>query len=644
VSRLPELPDRYNVPGARQPERSTTRIPALDGLRGVAIAGVVAFHTGILRGGFLGVDLFFVLSGFLIAGILLREHDALGTTSLANFWTRRARRLVPAVLALIAAAQIWAHARAPAADLPVLNGQSVAALAYVSNWYNIFFHVGYWSAGLSRSPLNHLWSLGIEEQFYLLFPLLVLVLFKLRASSRTIATVFIALAFTSFLLTPFVAAAYGANRAYFGTDTRAGAILLGAALASLFRISGATTAVDSEQVGAAIVTGLRSAASAIAFAGSAVILALWLVAETSSGWLYRGGLLAHAVASVCIIASVVVAPRAVLARVLSWEPLVWLGERSYSLYLWHWPLLVVMTPAATGLHGGGLAVVVFVAICVATILSYELIEYPIRYSQLRGVRLATSLVLPAVGVACAAIFFQPAPPPQFGSNTLFTQGRGPLRLMIVGDSWARNMGLAMAEVDSSHHTTIVNMGKGGCGIADAKRERSPEEGEFATSPDCLTWSVMWPAVLQSVRPQAAVLMVGTWDLAEQDFAGTGAFVGACDPAFRTNYSRQLDSAISVLRSHDAEVFVATIRDNDARAGSPPDCMNTLVREAVARHAANHVHLLDMYAQLCANHRCADTVNGEAVYDASGHLATEAQRRIATWVLNRVNSVARMDVP
>ncbi|MEO7997409.1 MAG: acyltransferase, partial [Gemmatimonadaceae bacterium] len=492
---LPELSERYNLPGAQRANRGAPRISALDGLRGVAIAGVVAFHAGVLPGGFLGVDLFFVLSGYLITSILLREQQTTGTVQLSQFWTRRARRLVPAVLVLVIAAQFWARTHALPSELSVLNGQSVAAVIYASNWFNILFDVGYWSVGPGNSPLNHLWSLAIEEQFYIVFPLLLLLTFKFgKLSVKTFAWLCIALAVVSFALTPTFFALFGANRAYFGTDTRAGAILIGAALAA-FAFGNNAEPSSSSSKPAALIVAMMAVPAMLVIAG------LWATMTTATPLLYRGGLALHGLCSVAIISAVVLNPNAAFVRVLQWRPLVWLGERSYSLYLWHWPLMVVLTPAFTGHRGVTQIAVVAVAIAIATIISYELIEHPIRYSKLSGGRLISSLALPALCVAGSALFLQPPPPPQFGTNALITQGRGGVRLMLVGDSWARNLGIALAKVDSTHQLSILNLGKGGCGIADAKAERSVDKGDFETPFDCRLWHETWKNTVERVRPE-----------------------------------------------------------------------------------------------------------------------------------------------
>ncbi len=631
----PTSVDRATPFTARRAVRRTAtvhrpaRVAALDGLRGLAIAGVVAFHADVFDGGFLGVDLFFVLSGYLITGLLAKEQIEHGRIALLQFWTRRARRLVPAVLFLLAAVQLWVRYNDLPGQLRTINGQTLAALVYGSNWYNIFAEIGYWDAGVERSPLNHLWSLAIEEQYYVVFPfLMMLMLGHRRAISRALPAVMLLLAIAALVLTPVLFANYGADRAYFGTDTRAGALLLGATLALVG--AGRTlghTGDDSAR--------RRAMALSLGAGGLAVLAVMWSFASTKAPWLYQGGLAVHGLAATAVLGALMLDPAGPLTRVMSWRPLVWLGERSYSLYLWHWPVMVILTAERTGLTGLPLVLLNGAVIATGTLISYQLVENPIRYSSLAGMRLVGAMTVPAIALAVSAHWFQPPAPPQFGTNTLQTEGRGGLRLLIAGDSWARSIGIGMVNADSARRTTILNLGKGGCGIAIAVRERSAENTDRALPPDCRIWETKWPASIRTFRPNATILTVGNWDQVSKDFDGSGVFVGPCDARFQASYAAQLDKAILLLSEGNTPVFVTTVYDNGGIIGSAPDCMNQMLRAAVTRNASRGVHLLDLYAQLCLAHQCPSRVNGRGIYTETWHLADEAERRIGLWVLNSV---------
>src|SRR4051794_2930819 len=211
-----------------------TRLPhvdALDGLRGVAVLGVLAFHLGHLRGGFLGVDLFFVLSGFLITSLLLAEWRRDGRIALGAFWARRARRLLPAVLVLIAAIAAYAATNPPSVAMHALRGDALATLAYVANWHAIVADHSYWELFSVPSLLAHTWSLAIEEQLYVVWPLIVVV--ALRFGRRALLFTALGLGVAS-AIAMIVLHGDGdpTSRVYFGTDTRAAAVLFGAALAA----------------------------------------------------------------------------------------------------------------------------------------------------------------------------------------------------------------------------------------------------------------------------------------------------------------------------------------------------------------------------------------------------------------------------
>ncbi|HEY4157717.1 MAG TPA: acyltransferase, partial [Polyangiaceae bacterium] len=212
--------------------RHSAHFPALDGLRGLAVIAVVLFHAdGFLRGGYLGVDVFFVLSGYLITSILLAEQRATGRIDLKAFWVRRARRLFPALLSLMPAIALYGKFLAKRGELPGLRGDTLATLGYVANWRTILAHKSYWQLFAAPSPLAHTWSLSIEEQFYVLWPLLVFaVLIGLRGSLQTLRRLTGLLALGSACALWVLFDPVQTNRAYLGTDTRAAAILCGALL------------------------------------------------------------------------------------------------------------------------------------------------------------------------------------------------------------------------------------------------------------------------------------------------------------------------------------------------------------------------------------------------------------------------------
>ena len=282
-------------------------VPALDGLRGVAVVGVLAFHLGHLRGGYLGVDLFFVLSGFLITSLLLVEREGTGRIDLGAFWARRARRLLPALFLLLAAVAAYAATNPVDVVMSGLRADALATLAYIANWHAIVADKGYWDLFASPSLLEHTWSLAIEEQLYVVWPLVVFG--ALRFGRRAVLGTALVLAAASALaMVVLHGAGDDTSRVYFGTDTRAAAVLVGAALAawrgSRFRGAPAVGAVAAALLGVA-----------------------WCTVPGTAGWLYEGGFL------VCSIAGAVVLAGALqpgpLATVLSARPLRHLGVISY---------------------------------------------------------------------------------------------------------------------------------------------------------------------------------------------------------------------------------------------------------------------------------------------------------------------------
>ena len=339
--------------------------PALDGLRGLAAAAVVGYHLGLswLRGGFLGVSLFFTLSGFLITNLLLRERRATGRTSLSGFWGRRARRLLPAAFAGIALAIVATAVAGSASQLAQLRGDVLGAVFYGANWRFILGHSAYASGFQAPSTLLHYWSLAIEEQAYLVIPLLVVLLLRRRTSLRPLAVVVGALMALSVVASLVI---HDPNRAYFGTDTRSFELLAGVALALLVGFPGTARWRQPSRATAALAGVLGVACTAV----------LWATVPETASWLTRGGLWAVSALSCALLVGGLAGGR--LGRVLSTRPLVALGRRSYGVYVYHWPLFLLISSATIGWHGVPLMAARVGATAVVAAASYRWLEQPIR--------------------------------------------------------------------------------------------------------------------------------------------------------------------------------------------------------------------------------------------------------------------------
>ncbi|MEV4472034.1 acyltransferase [Nonomuraea sp. NPDC049504] len=370
---------------------------ALDGLRGFAVVAVLLFHAGHLGGGFLGVDLFFVLSGFLITGLLLQGA---GRPRLGAFWERRARRLLPAlgVLVVVVPLLTWAVGRLDL--LRAVQQDTPWVLAQVVNWHYIGEQIGYWNASGTR-PFAHLWSIAVEWQFYLVWPLVVALLGKGR---WRVAVVTLAGAFGSLLLMVTFGAAVDTTRAYEGTDTRAFALLLGAA---------AATAPVREAVARLPRRGV-DVVCALLLGGLAVA---WVVtAGEQAPGLFQGGMFAHSLACAVLIVLLAGAPDGLAGRAAGSAVPRRLGELSYSLYLWHWPIYLLL-PRQEWLDGWVWTAVAAGLSLAAAVVSKAVVEDPVR-RRARWTTGRRGWAALAAAVTAAAAVWAAIPQPEPGAGTV----------------------------------------------------------------------------------------------------------------------------------------------------------------------------------------------------------------------------------
>ena len=645
--------------GAQRPRLAYA--PGLDGIRALSILGIMANHGGLAwaNGGFISVNVFFVLSGYLISSLLLKEWQATGTIRLRAFWARRARRLLPALFLLLAGITLYAWLLAPVDTRSTLRSDGLATLFYVANWHQIVAGQSYFAQAATASPLLHTWTLAIEEQFYLLWPLIVLGLLKWRRSPRALAALSLAAAVASAVEMALLFHGGGdPSRLYYGTDTRAQDLLVGATLAFVLGTR-RPAPPDSRRSRAGVV-------GALALAGFALE---WSRLTFSSGFPYRGGFFLADTLTAVVILGVVRAPSSALARVLGTRPLAYIGKISYALYLWHWPVFVVLDHARSGLSGVGLFAARLAVTFAAAVASSHLVEMPIRRGAFTSWRARVST--PAAAVACAlglvvatvtpagaeAVTF-PTPPasgpsspitspgadapdlgpgPTFGYPAAYARMTSDPRalagVLFVGDSVSLTLFFGLAKDGLAHHLEIIPRGVVGCGLSVAVPVQ--DQGVVGDPfPECWQWPTWWKNDVAFYKPKVVCLITGYWEAMSRLYKGRWQHLG--DPAFDSYVTSQLEKAISIISAGGAKValFTSPYFEN----GEQPDGQlwpeadparvdryNAIVARVAARHRAV-VTVVPLGAYLDPHGRFTSTIGAVTVRASDGVHTTLAGDR------------------
>ena len=692
---LPRSASRRQIPTRPKPTpypiatAPTSRWSSLDGIRAFAVVGVVLYHAGVrwIPGGLLGVDVFFVLSGFLITSLLLRELRTGGRIDLRAFWIRRARRLLPALLLVLVAVSLWA-ALDRAQDLRSIRLDVVSSLFYVANWRFAASHQGYFASAQSPSPVLHLWSLGVEEQFYLLWPLLAAgALIAGRTATRLLPVpAFERPAFISgrvpvrLLALAGVALSTGwlifgslegfdASRLYYGTDTRALALLTGAVLATVVPLprSPATTRSSVRM------TRRWTLLGGLALGG---LIALVLTVGGQDRLLYDGGFLLVAVLVALLITSLLKAPRGPLSRLFSLPPLVHIGRISYGLYLWHWPVILFLTSTRTGASGIVLLTLRLAVSFALAELSFWCVERPILARSFPKAQLLTMGVVAIVALVAVAGPWIAVPRADAGGGAAFASKLDslakkqeqhsedltkrlprppvastapvaaptlpggepaavspvpadpvpaePINMFLVGDSTAWSAALAVQAYQSQFRVNLFDGSRVGCGIAPGVGAGDGDQAPVKYG-ECWDWATRWQQTVAVQHPTVSLMVLGHWEVVNRKVNGHVMHIG--QPVYDQLLTTELERAVNVLGSAGGKVELATapcyLRPERADGTRYPqdDCsrvqdFNKLIWAVAERHPSN-VAVLDLYNFFSPDGRWHLDIGGQQVRDVDG---------------------------
>jgi peptidoglycan/LPS O-acetylase OafA/YrhL len=558
-------------------------VQALDGVRALALLVTMGFHFGLgwLQGGFFGLDIFFVLSGFLITGLLLGEYRRRSAIKLSAFWLRRARRLVPALVVLLVVLTLYIRFAEPAGLYPDFRMSALSALFYFSNWWQIAASSNYFVATGAVSPLTHTWSLAVEEQFYLVWPLVVLaVLGVTRRFTQGVWAILVLASVGAVASAVEMASLYGpranTTRLYFGTDTHAQSILIGSALACALTLVQIRRGEDGMAPSAHSLWA-RATLSGVGVTGFIGICVLSSTLTGYSSFDYRGGFFLSGLSAAALILGAVCVPSGAIARCFSVRPMVWLGMISYGAYLWHFPVAIFLDSDRVGFSGVALFLTRLAVTLGIAAASYYLIERPIMFGtfwrSLRAAQWGIGAVVTTVAVIVAGTVVANGAVPRVHRYQPVVALRHPPMVVVLGDSTALTLSYALAAT-APVGTKVVDGGLFGCGLAVGTRvtaQVSPDQAQLPFGPQCnaaTPASGQWPAVDAGVVADTApgdvvMFMSGTWETL--DILRNGHWTDISQPSFQRYVMMQMRRAVEVGTAKGAHFDFTKMPANHASA-------------------------------------------------------------------------------
>ena len=667
-------------------------LPALDGVRAAAVVAVMMFHGGIpfMKGGFMGVDAFFVLSGFLITSLLVGEWRQTLTIRLASFWARRARRLLPALLLMLLFVAFFASVIVPEGTYGALRLDALSTLLYVSNWHFILVGSNYFNETASASPLIHTWSLAVEEQFYLIWPLVVLAVLHVTKSLKVLLGVCIAAGVGSAIEMALLYQPGNVNRVYLGTDTRSQCLFIGCALAVALVI---VTQRHHEQGRLAPgelwrpASEMGRALCALAgMVGAIGAILIWILTNETISFPYSGGFFLIGLCTGAVILAAVGAPRSVVPRFLSVTPVRYIGRISYGIYIWHWPLFLWINHARTGLDVYPLFAVRVLATLAVSALSFHLVERPIRMGTfLRQWRAWVAVPVAVVVVVAALIaatvdtsaLASTAYPGSISNSTGTVAGHGSstptvagassggpaVRVLLFGDSVALTLGLGLGGTSAQdrYHYELSDQGILGCGVVDGP-EVELLGAVYASAPACngspyvpgkpaasQPWPYQWLSAMSVVKPNVVVLLAGRWEVVDRKYKGS--WTNILHPSFAAYVKRQLELASNLVTGSGSNLVFLTAPCTDE--GEQPDGApwpeddparlaeyNKLLYQVAARHPKTD-SVVDLDAAVCPGGKFTTSLDGVAIRSSDGvHFTDEGGAFLAKDLMPAIVAAGR----
>jgi peptidoglycan/LPS O-acetylase OafA/YrhL len=611
---------------------------------------ILAYHFGVpgVSGGFFSLDIFYVLSGYLITGLLLGEIHRHDRIAFAAFWLRRARRLLPALCAMLVVVALAIWLVEPPGMFPSMRAGALSTLFYFSNWFQIATSNNYFTATTTPSPLMHTWSLSVEEQFYLIWPIIVgtvLYFTRRRHNTAQITLVVSLVGLVSSAIAMAIMYHHGANptRLYFGTDTHAQSLLVGCALACILTL----TQQRRGRSGMAPTASSPNLSRLLAIGGVIGLVAILVLDHTLTGTSsldYQGGFLISALAAAALVTSVVTVPSSLLSRALSTRTLVWIGTVSYGAYLWHFPVFVLLDPTHTHLAGLPLLTARVLLTFAIAALSWYAIERPVLENHFWRTASATVPALLAIALTVVVIFAttqtppaRPLPPHIGYANTpkdaalnarltaIGAYHAHPLRYLFVGDSLAVTMspGLSSNSIPD-YGVSVVDRAVLGC---DYDTSQAFWAGMLITpTSPCRNPLPLYKSYIARTHPDVIGLLIGRWSTTDRMVDGQRIHIG--QPLQDARLRAQYAPVLNYLTSTHIPVVVFTLPCVDPpftqADGTPwPEDQPPRVTEFnqlltnLAAHTAPRPHIFDLGPQVCPSGKYTPDLDGVTIRRPDG---------------------------